>query len=284
MEDNRLTFRRLLALYAQYAKMDFAWLLRDTGACLLAILSDLVANIASLSGVFLLTLRFENFSDMSQNEVLFMLGYLITAAGISEVFFRGCNVLPISRRIGRGQLEHMFLQPLPLPVQLLTEGFLPFSGNSSLICGLLLLGASFQRLQLQATAWWVAAFVGSQLVSIATLLGLSYLVSCTAFYAPVSCEEISASLLDITDTLKNFPLSGMSITMQVGLVTLLPTGLLGWFPCLILLERPPLGLSSWYPLLFCALLYLVTYFFFRKGLQYYIRTGINRYSSIGHRS
>lgn len=33
----------------------------------------------------------------------------------------------------------MLMQPLPLPVQLMTEGFIPFSGSSNLVSGAALL-------------------------------------------------------------------------------------------------------------------------------------------------
>ena len=47
--------------------------------------------------------------------------------------FFGYNVLTISRRLGRGQLDHTLVQPQPIWLSLLTEGFMPFSGSPVLL-------------------------------------------------------------------------------------------------------------------------------------------------------
>jgi len=264
--------------------MDLAWLLRDTRYCLVVIFSDLITSIAAISGVFLLALRFEDFSGISSSEVLFMLAFLMLTKGIREMFIASANVSNFSRRIGRGQLEHMFIQPLPFSLQLLTEGFIPFSGNSNLICGFLLMHYAIRRMELVPTGWFWMQMVIYLITSVATITGVSYFFSAAAFYAPVACEEISMSVFDISESLMHFPLSGMPQMMQMMLLTVLPTGILGWFPCLALLGRPPLHFPSWYPLSFCALVWSLALFAIRKGMRYYVRVGINRYSAAGHRS
>lgn len=279
-----MSIRFFLSLYAQYARMDLVWLLRDTRYCLIVMFSDLLTSLTAIAGVFLLAVRFENFSGMTSNEVLFMLSFLLVANGLREMFFMGSNVSHFSRRIGRGQLEHMFIQPLSFPSQLLTEGFLPFTGSSNLICGIILMRYSLSLLDIPtSTAFWLSLGI-YLLLSNATILGVAYLFSTAAFYAPVACEEITSSVFDISTSLMSFPLSGMPIVIQASLLSILPTGLLGWFPCLALLGRPPLGLPGWYHLLFCAVLWLTATSLLRKGLRHYISIGINRYSQLGHRS
>ncbi|MCL2497500.1 MAG: ABC transporter permease [Symbiobacteriaceae bacterium] len=275
--------KRVFSLLGLYARMDLAWFLRDTKHCLICILGDLLSNIAAISGVFLLALRFQNFGGMNDSEVLFMLSYLMAMSGIQEIFLRNCNVSYISRRIGRGQLEHMLLLPLPLPLQLLTEGFIPFSGNGTLISGFILLRYSLLRLELQPHGWWWLSLTGSLVLSVVTVIGASYLFATSAFYAPVACEEISSRVFGVADALKIFPLSGMPLGLQITLCSVLPVGLLGWFPCLALLGKAPLGLPGWFPLAFAATLWLITLTLFKKGLRHYASIGINRYSAIGHR-
>ena len=63
--------------------------------------------------------------------MLFLLGYALLVRGVIDTFFN-YNVAFISRRIGRGQLDHMLVQPQPLWMALLTEGFAPFSGSGML--------------------------------------------------------------------------------------------------------------------------------------------------------
>lgn len=275
--------KRLLRLYTLYAKMDLAWLLRDSTFALLAISADTLFNLSSVAGVFLLAWRFEGIGGMDRYEVLFMLSYSTLVTGIFQTLCSGGNTGHISRRIGRGQLEHMFIQPLPLPVQLLTEGFIPFSGSSNLISGAVLMGVSLSRLGISLPLWWIVSLIANLMVTIAIVVGQSYLASSVTFYAPAQTEEISTFVIDSCGKICNFPLSGMPLYLQMPLISILPTGLLAWFPSLALLGKAPLDLPAWYPLLIALLLWLAASYFFRKGLEFYVKTGINRYSPTGHR-
>jgi len=276
--------QRLFQLWALYAKMDLAWLLRDRTFAILAITADVVSNLSAVTGVFLLAWRFDGIGGMGQYEVLFMLAYGTLITGVFQTFCSGGNTGHISRRIGRGQLDHMFIQPVPLPLQLATEGFIPFSGSSNLISGSLIMAVATTHLGLTLPWWWILSLIGNLLVTVSIILGQSYLASSLAFYAPVQAEEISTFIIDNMGQISNFPLSGMPIRLQFILMTIIPTGLLAWFPTLALLGRTPFNLSKWYPLGFAIVLWIITAYFFRKGLKYYVEKGINRYVRWGHRS
>jgi ABC-2 type transport system permease protein len=280
---NRLTFKRWLELYGLYAKMDLAWFFRDTKICLMAICADLISNIAAVTGIFLLAWRFDGVGGMGKYEVLFMLGYVTVITGIYQLFFASFNTGHISRRIGRGQWEHMMIQPIPIPVQLLVEGFIPVSGSSNFLAGGTIAAIAVANLDIQLTWSWIASFAGSVVISMVILLSLSYLFSAAAFYAPAQAEEISSYVLDSIGELSKYPLSGMGLAIQIPLLTLFPAGLLGWFPSQALLGKPPLGLTPLYPCLVAGLLFFLTKQVFMKGLDYYVKAGINRYSSLGHR-
>ncbi|MBP7175098.1 MAG: ABC-2 family transporter protein [Thermoclostridium sp.] len=275
--------KQLLRLYGLYAKMDLAWLMRDTKFFLLAVIADFLSNIAAVTGVFLLAWRFNGVGGMDKYEVLFMLGYVTTCTGIFQTFFANSNTGHISRRIGRGQMEHMLIQPLPLPIQLITEGFIPVSGSSNLISGAIIIGVAVKNLGFQPSLGWVSLLLLHLITTILILLFLSYLFSSAAFYAPVQAEEISSHVLDSTGILSTYPLSGMALVIQIPLITIIPAGLLGWFPTLALLGKPPLGFPSFYPMLMAAFLYILAYIAFTKGLKHYVKTGTNRYSAVGHR-
>lgn len=283
MDKSRLSIKRFLSLYLLYAKMDLAWLLRDRMFAALAILSDVISNLSSIAGVFLLAWRFGGIGGMSRYEILLMLGYTSLMTGIYQVFFSSNNTGHISRRIGRGQVDHMLIQPLPLPVQLMTEGFIPFSGSSNLISGAAILCAAVVKLGIRPPWWWAFALIGHLAATVVILVASSYLASSVAFYAPVQAEEISTYVIDAHCALAQFPLSGMPLALKVPLLTVFPAGLLGWFPTLALLGKPPFGLPGYYPAILAVLLAAVATHFFRKGLYIYVKKGINRYLSIGHR-
>ncbi len=275
--------KRHLKLLSVYAKMDLAWLLRDTKFAVLAVVGDVISNISAVSGIFMLAWRFGGIGGMNQYEVLLMLAYATMVTGVYQLFFAMCNVGHISRRIGRGQLEHMFMQPLPLYVQLTTEGFIPFTGSLNLMTGVGIAAVAIAQLQIVVTWWWILCIVGSLLVSLAIILGTSYLSSTLAFYMPVQAEEISSYTIDAVGYISNYPLSVMPVWLQIPLITVIPAGLLAWYPTLSLLGRPPLGLSTAYPLIFAIILCSAAAYAFRKGLRYYVTTGTNRYSAMGHR-
>ncbi len=279
----KITFKRIINLFAISAKMNLMWLLRDTKYALLAILADSISNISVVSSVYLIALRFGGIGNMSVDEVLFMMAYSTIITGIF-ILFGSNNNIHISRIIGRGQLEHLFIQPLPLKIQLMTCGFIPFTGGSNFIIGCILLIIAVNRLQLQVTFWWIFLLFAFIIATMVIIVARSYLVSSAAFYAPVAAEEISSLVIDGTWLLSTFPLSGMPRFIQVPLLTILPEGLMAWFPSLCLLGKPPLNLSEYYPLIYALFIALIAKYVFKKGLNYYVKKGSNRYVHYGFRS
>lgn len=262
--------------------MDLAWLLRDTKYAVAAILADFISNMATVSSVFLISVRFGGIGGMSSDEVLFMMAYSTMITGIF-ITFGAANNFHISRIIGRGQLEHLFIQPVSLKTQLATMGFAPFTGAINLVVGVVMLVVAAIRLEIRVTPLWIIVLIGFLLATMATIIARAYLVSTLAFYAPVPAEEISTKAIEGTWLLSTFPLSGMPSFVQIPLLTILPEGLMAWFPALCLLGRPPLGLGSYYPMLYAIILATVAAAIFRKGMKHYVTRGSNRYLPYGFR-
>jgi len=283
MADNRINLKRFIGLYALYGKMDLARFLKDTKYALLGILADTISNLAAVGGVFLLAWKFDGVGGMSKYEVLFMLGYCTLVTGLFTTFCASENVGHISRRIGRGQLDHMMIQPLPFPVQLMAEGFLPFSGSSNVWSGGAVLLISIHMMDIVLPWWWVFSLFLNLFITLTIILSQSYLYSSATFYAPVAAEEISSSVIDLQGNLSQYPLSGMPVRLQISLIAIFPTGLLGWFPTLALLGKPPLRLPYLFPAIMAVAIFIPTQFIFRKGLKHYVKTGSNRYMSQGFR-
>ena len=275
----KITLKRWLQILGIYAKMDMAALFRDTKFMLIALLADIASDISAISGIFLLAWRFDGIGGLDKFEILFMLAFGSIVNGVIGVIDRGNASFP-SRIIGRGQWEHMFIMPLPYAVQMF--GFFPFTCSGRLISGIILMTAAVTNLP-ALPVWWIALLVGNILVSIIIIVALSYLVSSTAFYAPVQCEEISSSVRYSVEYTATFPLSGMPLYMRVPLLTIFPAGLIAWLPTLIILGKAPV-LANLYPIIFAVLLSFAAAHFFKKGFRYYVKKGINRYHAGGHRS
>jgi ABC-2 type transport system permease protein len=237
-----------------------------------------------LGGIFFLSQRFGGVGGMSSAEVLFMLGYSTLTTGLYLMFFNNCNVGNISRVIGRGQLDHKLIQPLPINVQLMTEGFAPISGSANLWIGIVICVIALSQLHITVTIWWVLLLIISLATTMIILLGMLYLASFVTFYAPVAAEEITSQVLnDLNWTLSSYPLSGMPSAVRLILITILPSGLTAWFPACAMLGKSPFNLTICFPVAVAAVLVFLATITFKKGLKYYEKIGSQRYSDFGHR-
>ena len=277
----KVKIKRYFELLGIYARMDLASLLRDTKFMVIAITADIVSNISSISGIFLLAWKFGGIGGMDRYEVLFMLAYGNIVMGFLNMM-GGCNALFPSRIIGRGQWEHMFIMLLPYAVQL-TVGIFPFTCSSSLLSGIALLCVAVCKMEMTLPWWWPSVLILQLMISMVIVVACSYLFSSLAFYAPVQCEEISSTVIYSVEHTMTFPLSGMPVYIRYPLLTIFPAGLMAWFPTMILLGKTT-TLENFYPAVFALLISLAAAYFFRKGFRYYVQKGINRYVSGGHRA
>jgi ABC-2 type transport system permease protein len=276
-------WRKLLRLWALYGRMDLLWVMRDAGVFLMFTLSETIMNVAAITGMWLLAERFEGIGHWSRLQVLFLLGYGATANGMMDALF-GYNVAYISRKVGRGQLDHILVQPQPIWLALLTEGFVPFSGAALLLPGIALLTWSIHALAIPITAGWLALLLLNLLASMSVALAFQYLWGSLAFWAPRSAEEINSSTARLLMELKSFPLDGLSATLAAGLLTALPVGFVAWYPCRALLGLSPQPFAVWATPLAALAFAALSALMFGRGMAHYRRTGSQRYLPWGHRS
>lgn len=273
---------RIPSLWLTYARMDLVFITRSPRNFAVYFFSDAILAVGAVSVTFLIAERFGGIGAWSRDQVLFMLGYAAVASGLLDVFF-SFNVRFISRRLGRGQLDHTLIQPTPILVSLLTEGFMPFSGAAQLVPGTFLLLWAGGRLDLPLAPAWLALFAVNLLASSAILLSYNFVWGSLAFWAPRAAEEVSSSANRAMEQLKAFPLEGTGGALAAGLLTAVPVGLVAWYPsrALLGLDGSPaapyltpvagllaLGFAAWT---------------FARGYAHYLRTGSTRYLSFGFR-
>ncbi len=277
-----MLLHKLLRLWALYARMDLIWVLRDMKTFLMWTVTDSVINIATITGMWLLAERFNGIGQWSRPEVLFLLGYGAVVTGLIETFF-GFNVAFISRRVGRGQMDHTLIQPQPLWLSLLTEGFVPFAGGTILLPGAVLLAWAIHALRLAASPLWLLLLGLSLFSSLTVVLAFQFLWGSLAFWAPRSAEEISSSTMRLITQLKTFPLDGLAAILTGGLLTALPVGFVAWYPASALLGLRPEPWHIWVTPAAALCFALITVVIFQRGLLHYGRTGSQRYLGWGHR-
>lgn len=275
--------RRLLRLWQLYATMDLLFLARGPQVAITFYVSDLLTGTAAVTATFLLAERFDGIGPWTRAQILFLLGYALLVRALIDVFFN-YNLAFISRRIGRGQLDHVLIQPQPLWMALLTEGFSPVTGSGMLLPGLGLLIWSGRELQLSVSPAWWGLFGADVLASIATVLAFEYMWGSLAFWAPRAAEEINSDSWRLLTQLAPFPLDGLAGLALVSLVTIVPVGLVAWYP-----SRALLGIDS--PVWAAELALTVSAvsfaalaaWLFTRGLRHYGHTGSTRYLDHGHR-
>lgn len=275
--------KRLFRLWKLYARMDWYYVTQDVFTAVVTILSETVFGLASFTGIALLAVQFGGVGTLSAPEVLVMLSFHIFSRGLENLFFGNYNVSMISRRVGRSQVDHMLLQPLPLWMQLLTEGFMPLSGSQSMLCGAAALFLFVPRAGLTVSLWWILLLVLLALSRIAIRLAFAYMAGAAAFWEPVGFEELSDVVLSLCDTVSDYPLSGMPRALVSVLCTAVPLGVLTYLPGLILLGRLNALWAAW-PVLLALILGALAAKLFTKGLKHYGKVGSARYKAMGHRS
>jgi ABC-2 type transport system permease protein len=274
--------RRLVQLWLFFGYLDMTWMVRDLRSFAGYAFAEIIAVLSGITAMLLLAERFDGMGPWTQSQVVFLLGYAVTVSGLQECVF-GFNIAFISRRIGRGQLDHMLVQPQPLWMTMVTEGFSPAAGFPILLSGLVLLGWGAVLVPIVVTPAWVGLFLVNVLGSWLILFSFAYIVGSLAFWAPRAAEEINSSSNRLIMQLRTFPLDGVSPLMLVGLMSVVPAGFIAWQPARALLGLDASLTGAWLTPLSSIAFAAIALLIFRTGLTHYAHTGSQRYLSYGHR-
>ena len=273
---------RLPRLWALYARMDLLFIARGMKTALSWYFADLLLALGSAAWAFLLAERFDGIGVWSKAQIAFLLGLALFVRGVID-FALNANMYCPSRRIGRGQLDHMLLMPQPLWISIASDGFMPFSCSGTLVAGAAVIAYSVHALALPISVAWLAVFALHVLSAGVIMLSFAYLWGSLAFIAPRGAEEINTTTTRMLEQLKPFPLDGVGGGLSVLLLSVVPAGFLAWLPSRVLLG---LDDSTWalFVTPLAALVFAsLAVFVFRLGLQHYGRTGSTRYLAHGHR-
>lgn len=274
--------KTLFRLLGAYAKLDLTWFLRDMKSCLLQIITDAAVSVAGVTGMLLLAERLEGFMGYTRPELLFMLGCAILADGVYALLFFNNNAAFISRVIGRGQLDHALVMPVPLLLHFLTNGIAPVSGCGPFLSGLALTGyAVFHLPSGSLIPLWAPVLALLLVLSCVILMAWIYGVSSLAFWAPYAAEEIAPEVRELFSSLAPYPLGGFSKALQLIFCSLLPVGSMAWLPSAILLHKTPMNPALLVMIITAAATALIAMQIFRKGLNHYARYSCPRYTGFG---
>ncbi|HYW26441.1 MAG TPA: ABC-2 family transporter protein [Terriglobales bacterium] len=270
-----------LRLLGAGARLNLARILRTREQAIAHTLTDFVWHSGAMVAPILVAVRFGHIGAWPAAAVVFMLAYGAAVSSLMDAL--GDSPWNLSRIIGRGQLDHLLVQPQPMWRILLTDGFTPFDFWPVLTLGVVLMAWSAAHLHVAASPGWFALLGINLVASIAVETSFMYSWGCAAFWAPRGAEEISSVASSLLGDL-SFPLDPMPRALRLVLVTAVPSGLLSWLPSRALLHIPGGGsLDAWLTPLAAIVLAASAVVLFRLGLRHYRRTGSRRYLDHGHR-
>jgi ABC-2 type transport system permease protein len=269
-----------LRLFAIGARMNAIKILRTREQAAVFTLTDFIWHSGALLAPVLVAARFGRIGPWPLAAVVFMLAYGAAVSSLMDAL--GDAPWRMSYYIGRGRLDHFLVQPQPLWRTLLTDGFTPFDFWPVLTLGLVLMAVSVHRLHVTVTPAWLGLLALNLGASIVIQTSFLYAWGCVAFWAPRGAEEISSMASRLVGDL-SFPLDPVPRPLRAVLVSVVPSGLLSWFPARSLLRIAGAGPADvWLTPLAAVVLGAIALALFRLGLRNYRRTGSWRYAD-GHR-
>jgi ABC-type uncharacterized transport system permease subunit len=273
---------RPLALLLLHGRLNLVLVLRGGWESAAWLGAELIVNLGAVSATFLIAQRFGGIGGWSRADVVFLVGYALVVNGLVGSL-AAANVGMISRRIGRGQLDHVLLQPAPLWQTLAAEGFAPLDLCLVLATAVGLLGWAAGAAGVATSPGWLALLVLDVAGSVLAVVAFQFLWGSLAFWAPRAAEEVNTATAAVSG-LAAYPLDRAGPGLQAALLTVFPVGLVAWVPCHALLGVAPALPAG--PLLTpaaAAVLGALALLLFRRGLEHYERTGSTRYTAFGHR-
>lgn len=278
----KTTLATIGRLLRAYFIMDIVYFTRDLKLCLLQLVTDAAVSLSGVAGMYLLAGRLADAAGFTRPQLLFMLGVALLVDGVYALLFFNNNAGAPSRIIGRGQLDHVLIMPVPLAAHFLTNGIAPLSGCGPFLCGAVLTGWAAGQLPPGTLApLWGLKLAGLLLLSVAIIIAWVWIISSIAFWAPYAAEEISTEVTFLFSSLAPYPLGVLSPLAQALLCTLVPVGAIAWLPARVLLGQTPPGPALGLITAVAAGTGLLALFIFRKGLKYYAKHSSPRYSGFG---
>jgi ABC-type uncharacterized transport system permease subunit len=270
-----------LRLLGAAARMNLIKILRTRGQAIAHTLTDFLWHSGAMLAPILVAVRFGHIGPWPVDAVVFMLAYGTVVASVLDAL--GDNPFRLSRRIGRGQIDHYLIQPHPLWRVLLTEGFTPLDFWPTLTIGLVLLTWSTAALRVPVSAGWLGLLGLNLVASTAVQTAFMYGWGSLAFWAPRGAEDISVAASTLV-TQVSFPLDPVPRALRTVLVSAVPSGLLSWLPARGLLRIPGAGpLDVWLTPVAAVALTASAVALLWFGLRHYRTTGSWRYTDHGHR-
>lgn len=202
-----------------------------------------------------------------EEELFLIIGLLLAAEGVSNVFFDG--PWHLGEHIYRGTLDVMLVRPVSPLFQVLCQG-MGLQGFGIFPLGLGILIWSLAALHYLSPLYVLFA-LAAVLCGVALRVASTFLFASTLFYFKGANLNIPF-LAHTIGELGRYPVSIYPFWMRIILLYIIPTGFIGYIPALAMRESRPLLMLA-VPAV-TVLYSLVTRFVFYRGIRRYESVGM----------
>ncbi len=262
---------RLLRLYVEYTKVNIKKLTEYRLNALIGFLAIGLSNVSSVIFFWIIFANIPTLNGWTLGQVLFIVGTVSTAYGITHTFFPGVSVWWVEGLVQHGGLDRMLLKPIKILPHLLVYGAIDTDGIGDLIAGFAILAVASSMIGVNWTLLSLgiyALFIASAVV---ILLSMHLIMSTLSFWV-VRASPVA----DIFFTLMRFseyPIDIFNPVIIFFLSVIIPIGFLSYYPAQIFIGQGLYMNLAYLTPVVAIVMFVIASKFFNFGLKNYSSTG-----------
>lgn len=232
----------------------------------------IMINGSSILLIWVMLKNFHTLSDWTFWQIVFNYCLFLCCLGFHNTFFR--HISDLETHIVNGTFDRFLLRPISPLLQLASEK-ISITDLCDFIVGMLGTLFAAKMLQIQITMNFVFGFILSIINGVYIFTVILFSVSCISFWTMKS-KSILYSTNEIQESVQHYPISIFNKGFKFIVTTILPYGLVNYYPSLILLNK--VNTQNVWGYIILILLIDIIYGFigillWRKGLKKYNGSG-----------
>jgi ABC-2 type transport system permease protein len=260
-------------LYVCYVAASIRSQLQHRGSTIMLAIGQLVVTGVEFGTMWALFDRFGSLDGWSLPEVALLYGMANVAFALAEAFARGFDTF--DQHVRTGELDRLLLRPRSVAFQVVASE-VQIGRVGRMLQGALVLVYAASAI---GPSWGAAEFV-LLLASIAAgacIFSALFVLQATLSFWTIEGLEITNTVTYGGVETTQYPLSIYEGWLRNLFVFVIPLGCMGYFPALVLLDRPdPLGMPMWLPWASPVIgisFLLLALQIWRLGIRHYQSTG-----------
>lgn len=264
----------LFVLIFQYAKLSLKSTLEYKFDRTFITIAIVCREMISVAIMYLILLRFVHIKGWQYNEIFFLYSFLFLSYSLFVLFFAGLR--DFDGMVYSGEFDRFLLRPLGLMYQIIASK-VDFSAalGHGIVGVILFVNTAFSvgiNWNLRNTIYYIVVLFSGAVIQ-ASIFMFS---SCFSFWT-VKTENIRNMLFFNSRRFSGYPISFYPGIIQKLLIFVIPFAFVNYFPSQYFLRKADMS-SFWGGYLYLtpavgAVMFVLVYFFWRKGIRNYSSTG-----------